>query len=908
MAKTNRIQQPYGYRDNGEYSSEANMLCNAITSLGKGDMGDLAAKVFFGVEYRDDLEAFVFLNSGGTPIATADMKDVKFSKLIESARYNPNTKNIDIIFENGDVVNISTDGIVPFTAFKDGLEKTDDTVKVKIDPNSDEYLTLSENGVKVSGIKEKITTLEASINNEISDRESNDTALSEKIDNEKGAREENDKKIWDAIGEVSSSVTSGATTVIGMIENEATKREEEDSKLNGLIEAEKTARAEADDKLKSLIGDVSSAVTSGSTSLVDMINKETEARKEADDNLKSLIGDVSSAVTSGQTSVVDLINAEKTERMSEDSKLNGLIEAEKTAREEAISRESTARTEKDTELDGKIASEVASREETDRKLEQEITDRTNADSTINGRINTLSESNKLNVVDVEKVTSGLSQTIRESYKFKKADGTYIPQTVDIYKDSSLINVVLKEIDNKKYLVFTYVLEDGTQKDIEVDVEELLIESEFSDGLSASSDGDVVRVKVKIDPSSDNYLSVSRDGVKISGIASAFGDINTSINNLRADVALKADKTYVDNELAKKATVESLNTLSGLVSTKASTEYVDGELAKKADKVYVDGELAKKANTDDVNGELAKKASIDYVDGELAKKAVKSEVDSALQLKANATDLTSEATTREQEDTKLSKKIDDEAALREASDNALGDRVTTIENDRSVLVHTISPIDDSVTINNADVSNPKVGVKISTQTKDGTHANNIKLNTDGIFSVADLDYDGDRNLLTFVNNDKTLPIYLKSISSIESIDYNTDSKKLSVVYTVNGVSKTVEGDLSKLDNTFTVSEATNGALSLSMNNRVISGSVIVNSSHTDNALEMDNNSLYVSKDKIIGGLESRIVALENRLATLEASSNILSGNTPIVGASEGVLNSPMKAQVIDNQDFDLFDME
>ena len=858
MAKTNRIQQPYGYRDNGEYSSEANMLCNAITSLGKGDMGDLAAKVFFGVEYRDDLEAFVFLNSGGTPVATADMKDVKFSKLIESAAYNPNTKNIDIIFENGDVVNISTDGIVPFTAFKDGLEKTDDTVKVKIDPNSDEYLTLSENGVKVSGIKEKITALETSINNEISDRESNDTTLSENIDDEKRAREENDKKIWDAIGEVSSSVTSGATTVIGMIENEATKREEEDSKLNGLIEAEKTARAEADDKLKSLIGDVSSAVTSGSTSLVDMINKETEARKEADDNLKALIGDVSSAVTSGQTSVVDLINVEKTERIEEDSKLNGLIGAE-----------TSARTEKDTELDGKIASEVASRKETDRNLEQEITNRTSADSAINGRIDILSESNKLNVVDVEKVTSGLSQTIRESYKFKKADGTYIPQTVDIYKDSSLINVVLKEIDNKKYLVFTYVLEDGTQKDIEVDVEELLIESEFSDGLSASSDGDVVRVKVKRDPSSDNYLSVSSDGVKISGIASAFGDINTSINSLRTDVGLKADKTYVDNELAKKATVESLNTLSGLVST-------------KADKVYVDGELAKKA--------------------------VKSEVDSALELKADATDLTSEATTREQEDTNLSNRINAEAEQREKDDNALGDRVTAIENDRSVLVHTISPIDDSVTVDSTDANNPKVGVKISTHTKDTTHINNIKLNTDGIFSVADLDYDEDRNLLTFVNNDKTLPIYLKSISSIESINYNTDSKKLSVVYTVNGVSNTVEGDLSKLDNTFTVSEATNGALSLSMNNRVISGSVIVNSSHTDNALEMDNNSLYVSKDKIIGDLESRIVALENKLATLEASSNTLSGNTPIVGASEGVLNSPMKAQVIDSQDFDLFDME
>ena len=271
-------------------------------------------------------------------------------------------------------------------------------------------------------------------------------------------------------------------------------------------------------------------------------------------------------------------------------------------------------------------------------------------------------------------------------------------------------------------------------------------------------------------------------------------------------------------------------------------------------------------------------------------------------------MTSEATTREQEDTNLSNRINAEAEQREKDDNALGDRVTAIENDRSVLVHTISPIDDSVTVDSTDVNNPKVGVKISAQTKDGTHANNIKLNTDGIFSVADLDYDEDRNFLTFVNNDKTLPIYLKSISSIESISYNTDSKKLSVTYTVNGVSNTVEGDLSKLDNTFTVSEATNGALSLSMNNRVISGSVIVNSSHTDNALEMDNNSLYVSKDKIIGDLESRIEALENRLATLEASSNILSGNTPIVGASEGALNSPMKAQVIDSQDFDLFDME
>lgn len=890
MAKNNRIQQPYGYRDNGEYSSEANMLCNAISSLGKGDIGELGTKAFFGVEYRDDLEAFVFLNSGGTPVATADMKDVKFSKLIESSSYNSETKNIDINFENGDTVSISTDGIVPFTAFKDGLEKSDDTVKVKIDPTSDDYLSLSEDGVKVSGIKENVTSIKSLINDEISNRESGDTALSERIDSEEKIRKEGDKKIWDAIGDVSSSITSGDTSLINMIEDEVSKREEGDSNMKELLDAESSAREKSDSEIKSLIGSLSSSVTSGSTSLVDLINKETANRENGDNEIKKLIGEVSSSLTSGQTSVVDMIKAEEAKREEGDSNSKVLISEEADERKAAILEEAKARESSDNELKTKIDDEVSSRKKTDEKLEQEIEDRSNADTEINNKIDALEASNLLDIVGVEKITSGLPQTIRESYKFKKADGSYLQQTVDIYKDSSLINVVLKDIDNKKFLVFTYILEDGTQKDIQVDVEELLIESEFKEGLSASSDGNVIRVRVKIDPSSDKYLSVSSDGIKISGVTESFNAVNESITELKvklaetdANVSLKADKSYVDTELSKKATVDNLNVLSDSVS--------------------------KKANTTDVNEELAKKANISYVDDELAKKAVKSDVDSELQLKANASDLVSETTARENEYSTLSKKIDDEKSSREKGDNALDERLTSIENDRSVLVHTVSPIDNSVSVEASDVSNPKVGVKISSQSKDTTHKNNITLNVDGIFSVADLDYDEDRNLLTFVNNDKTLPIYLKSISSIESISYNSDSKKLSVVYTVNGVSKTVDGDLSKLDNTFTVSEATNGALSLSMKDRVISGSVIVNSSHTDNALEMDNNSLYVSKGKLIGDLESKIAELEERIAALETSSHTLDTKVaPIAEENINTTETSKKDSVIDEQDFDLFDME
>lgn len=80
--------------------------------------------------------------------------------------------------------------------------------------------------------------------------------------------------------------------------------------------------------------------------------------------------------------------------------------------------------------------------------------------------------------------------------------------------------------------------------------------------------------------------------------------------ISAAVAPKADKTYVDEQLALKA---------------VKTE-VEEALALKADKTYVDTELGKKANADvtytktEVDGLVSPKADKSYVDEELAKKA------------------------------------------------------------------------------------------------------------------------------------------------------------------------------------------------------------------------------------------------------------------------------------------------
>ena len=926
MAKKNRIQQPYGYRDMNEYTSEANMLSNAISSIGKCDCNDIANKAFFSVEYKDDLESFTFMNMNGSPVGTAKMYDVKFSKLIESASYNRDTNTIDIIFENKDKVSLDVDGLVPTVSFNDGLEKDNDSVKVKIDNTGDGYLTVSKDGIKISGIKEeldKIPLISGKIDKEISDRKNADQGLLTMLDAETKNRKSADDEIKGIIGDLSSSVTSGNTTIAELIAKETEDRENEDNSIKELLAAETAGRESGDNEIKDIISNLRQSTADSDEEIRALITKESEDRIASDDEIKNIIGDITSSITSGNTSIVELIKSEANKREEEDTKIKELITSETEARTEAINTEKTDRENADNEIRNLLSAEESKRVEEDNKIKEDIV-------TITSKINGLSDKNKSNVVNVVKVSDNLPATIRERYKFVKSDNTELEQTIDIYKDSSLMNVELQEVDNKKCLVFTYILEDGTEKNITLDVEQLLIESEFQDGLSGVSEDGVIRVKVKIDDSSEEYLTVSKNGVKLSGINAKFNktnkrigelntkietettnreqgitDVNNRISDTNANVELKADKTYVDEELDKKATNDALDTLKEVVDTKAASEYVDTELEKKADKTYVDDELSKKATNDALNELSAKvdtKASTEHVDTELSKKAT---IDALNELSAKVNEnkasaenlIANEAATRESA-------LTDEKTARETSDNELSEKIESLKNETSVLVKTVVAKDTSIAVDSADVVNPKIGVNVSAKSKDTKYVNNISVETDGLFSVADLEYDGERNILTFVNNAKTLPIYLKSVSSIPTVSYNPAYKKLTITYIVNGVSNTVEGDMSALDNTFTVSESTSGAMSLVMNDRKLSGSVIVNTTHDDNALIVDNNSLYVSKNSIIGDLERRVQELEAAMANLVKNDVEVTSVEPNMNESKSTSSS----SIVNVSDLDLFDFE
>ena len=136
--------------------------------------------------------------------------------------------------------------------------------------------------------------------------------------------------------------------------------------------------------------------------------------------------------------------------------------------------------------------------------------------------------------EIIKETTGLETNVKEQYKLQETVGSTtktVGETIKIYKDSSLKSVAL--VDQE--LVFTYILEDGSESVARVDVSKFLTESK--DGLAVNASGEVSAklgqglefdsesgenkpIKVKIDSTSETFLTVGADGVKLAGVQDA----------------------------------------------------------------------------------------------------------------------------------------------------------------------------------------------------------------------------------------------------------------------------------------------------------------------------------------------------------------------------------------------------
>lgn len=167
-----RMYEPWGYVDENNYQSSEIIHDNDLDSF------------FSGVEYKEDENKIYFTNKDGNQVGSLNVSDfVKPGQIIEKTWCKDGI--IYIKFTNGDIVTINIKELIDEYDFEDGLQVNDGVVSVLVDGSSERWLTVSPNGIKISGLQNEIDELDNKILNETNRATSAETELQSEIEKEK---------------------------------------------------------------------------------------------------------------------------------------------------------------------------------------------------------------------------------------------------------------------------------------------------------------------------------------------------------------------------------------------------------------------------------------------------------------------------------------------------------------------------------------------------------------------------------------------------------------------------------------------------------------------------------------------------------------------------------------------------
>lgn len=283
-----RMYEPWGYQEENNYQSEENIL-----------IGDLES-FLVDASYDSSDKKIHFTNKDGEEKATIDVTEFS-SSIIESVNYDKVTKILTIKFSNGDVIEINLAELIDENEFADGLQVNDGIVSILIDNSGEPYLSVSEDGLKISGI---------------------DSAISEAVEAEKARAEETENSLDERITQIASGI-SGAVEVIaaisGMVEANSQAISDEISNREAAVSAEESRAKAAEEALQtSITTEVTRATQTeqGLNHRIDLVNDELDAEesvRESNDAALSLritteINDEKSRAISAETALGNQIS------------------------------------------------------------------------------------------------------------------------------------------------------------------------------------------------------------------------------------------------------------------------------------------------------------------------------------------------------------------------------------------------------------------------------------------------------------------------------------------------------------------------------------------------------------------------------------------------------------------------
>ena len=547
--------------------------------------------------------------------------------------------------------------------------------------SGDEALSVSINAEKDArqdaDNKEKLARIEAD-NKEKAERQSEDNLIKAKLQQEQTRAQNAEKLISNNLNTEISRAKAAEKVLTTNLNTEITNRKSEISRLDTKIEAEATRatnaettittnlnteiarakkaeqqetknRSDADDAIKTLLNTEVSRAKSEESKLSASIITETSRATTAENALSDRITAEQSRAIAAESTLTDNLNSEISDRKkaikAESDRAKAAEQQESKSRSDAddaikslLNAETSRATTAENDLSDRITSEknrATTAENTIiNNLNSEISDRKEAIKTESDRAKAAEQAIQANLgsITITKVASD-DTTIAASYQLQ-VNGEVKGTTIDIAKDQSIKDIEVLDMNatlnddgtiqagspiGSTALCISYILADGTYKLAKLDYSRFLEETEFSNGLEVKDH----KVYVKINPLSENFLSVSSTGVKITGVQNA---INTAVDAER--VAREAECKQIKDSItqsgqgstvaldaeikrAKEAEATITSNLNNHISdyknphkvTKAQVGLSDVDNTSDADKPVSNAtqtELDKKANQTQVN--------------------------------------------------------------------------------------------------------------------------------------------------------------------------------------------------------------------------------------------------------------------------------------------------------------------
>lgn len=478
---------------------------------------------------------------------------------LKNVAYNPDTKKIEFTFssDEGDkTVYVDVSDLVDEYTAGEGLGLNSNQFFLKIDPSSEKYLSVSADGVKISGLDSVIKMLQATdatINNNLVQAVENiNKNMSDGFNTINGGI---DNEIRPAIAELQEQVKN--IPDVSDLEEKVDKNAADIATVNtNLVSAVNNINKNIQDGFNTINGGIDNEIRPA-------IEKNTEDITSVKEILENKVEytDVATVQNPGRKAIV-LNNHDVILGKTTDGNANNLIMMSKWNKVDVGSVQNlinlNGSAERPTYNDDKelalmddinvlnndINNQVSSIAKLQVDLTNEITSRKTADDALNTALATEVTDRENADKEVTKLFDNINLERQSDLEYSLKVGDRIAGTINIPKDQFLKDVSYDT--NAKAINFVFETTDG-EESVSVDISNLV--DTYSNGDGLSLDANVF--SIKLDVNTQKYIEVSADGIKIIGIDEAL--------DKKVDLVDIAD---VDNPNRKAIVLENHDVILG----------------------------------------------------------------------------------------------------------------------------------------------------------------------------------------------------------------------------------------------------------------------------------------------------------------------------------------------------------